>query len=339
MNRVKWVLILWLILAVSTFFQLFAVEYSGRYDYQLIDYMITPLGTMFNGVLLFFLMVLPFFDVTSKYSNFKRILFLCLFGVFYAFVFILTLHLIPHVFYPNPSDYKESVFSFIVGDFHNVLKNYLFQIAILYAFEFIGKERNSINQQKNLEIELNQTKLQILKSQLQPHFLFNALNSVVAEIDENKQKAQEMIVNLSDILRTTLNSNFEIPITLEEEISTIKKYLSIEKTRYEEQLDYEIKISPEASKMKLPSLILQPLVENSIKHGFKGFNNSLKIIIEADEGEKSVFVKNNGAKLTSQIHQIGLNNVAERMEIFTGNKNSFQIYQEGEWVINKILLK
>jgi|SRR5690606_32644404 len=339
MNRIKWILLLWIILAVSTFFQLFAVEYSGRYDYQLIDYLITPLGTMFNGVLLFFLMVLPFFDATSKFKNFKRILFLYLFGILYAFVFILTLHLIPHVFYPNPSDYQESVFGFIVGDFHNVLKNYLFQIAILYAFEFIGKERNLINQQKNLEIELNQTKLQILKSQLQPHFLFNALNSVVAEIDENKQKAQEMLINLSDILRTTLNSNFEVPITLEEEILTIKKYLSIEKIRYEEQLDYEIKINPEASKMKLPSLILQPLIENSIKHGFKGLNNSLKILIEADEIQKSVVVKNNGAKLTNEIHQIGLNNVSERMEIFTKNKDSFQIYQEGEWVVNKIQLK
>lgn len=339
MNRIKWILFLWIILAISTFFQLFAVEYSGRYDYQLIDYLITPLGTMFNGVLLFFLMVLPFFDATSKLNNFKRILFLCLFGVFYAFIFILTLHLLPRIFYPNPTDYKESVFSFIVGDFHNVLKNYLFQIAILYAFEFIGKERNSINQQKNLEIELNQTKLQILKNQLQPHFLFNALNSVVAEIDENKQKAQEMLIHLSDILRTTLNSNFEIPITLEEEISTVKKYLLIEKMRYEEQLEFEINISAEASKMKVPSLILQPLIENTIKHGFKGLHNSLKIIIEADFQNKFVIVKNNGGELSSKIPQIGLNNVVERMEIFTGNKDSFEIYQEGNWVINKIKLK
>lgn len=339
MNRIKWILLLWIILAISTLLQLIIVENSGKIEYQWIDYLITPFGTMFNGVLLFFLMVLPFFDATSKLNNLKRILFLCAFGLIYSLVFILTLHLIPHVFYPNPSDYQESVFRFIVGDFHNVLKNYLFQIAILFAFEYLSKEKKIITQQKNLEIELNQTKLQILKTQLQPHFLFNALNSVVAEIDENKQKAQEMLVNLSDILRTTLNSNFEVPVNLEEEISTIEKYLSIEKIRNEEQLYYEIIVTEEALKMKLPGLILQPLIENAIKHGFKRIENSIKIIIEADEIQKFVIVKNNGAKLSSQIPKIGLTNVNERMKIFTGNKDSFQIYQEGEWVVNKIILK
>ncbi|MFA7687464.1 MAG: histidine kinase [Moheibacter sp.] len=340
MNRIQWVLILWVILAISTFLQLWLVEYFGYYDYQLIDYLITPLASLITGILLFFSMVLPIFDATQKLPVVKKIICLSLAGLVYSFAFILVLHLFPIVFYENPSHYGKSVFSFIVADFHNVLKNYLFQIAILYAYEYIYKETKLITEQKNLEIELNETRLHILKSQLQPHFLFNALNSVVAEIDENKQNAQKMLINLSDILRTTLNSNFMSAITWEEEIITIEKYLSIEKVRYEEQLEYEILISPESAKMKLPALILQPLVENSIKHGYKGIQSYLKIIIEANASQKSVIVKNNGAKLNGNITSgIGLNNVRERMKIFTGNENSFKIYQDGDWVINKILLK
>ncbi len=339
MNRIKWVLVLWVILAISTFIQLLMVEYFGHYDYKLFDYLITPLASLITGIALFFIMVLPFFDAIRKLNVINRILLLSIFGFVYGIVFILILHLFPILFSPSPSGYKESVFGFIVANFHNVLKNYLFQVAILYVYEYISKETQLVTKQKNLEIELNQTKLQILKSQLQPHFLFNALNSIVAVIDENKQKAQGMLINLSDILRTTLNSDFVNPVTLEEEITTIEKYLSIEKIRYEEQLEYEIIVSAEASKMKLPGLILQPLVENAIKHGFKGIQNQLKIIIEADAQHKSILVKNNGAFLKNTIQQIGLKNVLERMEIFTGNEDSFEIYQEEEWVVNKIKLK
>ncbi len=315
------------------------VEYSGYYDYKLIDYIITPLASLVTGIILFFAMILPLFDAVRKTNIVKRILLLSILGVLYSLVFILILHLFPIVFYPNPSNYMKSVFGFIAADFHNVLKNYIFQIAILYVYEYISNETRLIRQQKNLEIELNKTRLQILKSQLQPHFLFNALNSIVAEIDHSKEKAQEMLVNLSDILRATLNADFERPVTLEEEIITIRKFLAIEKVRYEEQLDYEINISAEAAKMKLPGLILQPLIENAIKHGFKGMQQSLKIIIEADANREFISVKNNGAALNELTPQIGLSNVSERMKIMTGSENSFEIYQDGVWVINKIRLK
>lgn len=339
MNRVKWILVLWIILAVSTFFQLLMVEYFGHYDYQLMDYLVTPLASLVTGVLLFFVMVLPLFDVIKNLPVVKQIFFLSILALAYSLAFILILHVFPHIFFPNPSDYRESVFGFIVADFHNVLKNFLFQIAILYVYEYISKETKLIKEQKDLEVELNQTKLQILKSQLQPHFLFNALNSVVAKIDENKMKAQEMLVNLGDILRVSLNSDFLNPVSLKEEIVFIEKYLSIEKIRYEEQLEYSINFSAHDLKMKVPGMILQPLIENSIKHGFKGINGQLKIILEGNAEEGIVIVKNNGSSLKREVFQIGLSNVAERIRIFTGNENAFQIYQEGNWVVNKIMLK
>jgi len=340
MNRKKLVLILLAVLETVALMQLLIVEIFNpdRYTFQQI--LISALSGFVTGVLLLFILIIPFFDAMSKYVMKKRILYLGLFGFLYVVVFILTAYIFPSLFlWKSFSNYESAIINYAVSDFNNVLLSYLFQVAILYAHEYITKETRLINKQKNLEIELNQTKLQILKSQLQPHFLFNALNSVVAVIDENKRKAQEMLVNLSDILRTNLNIDFAEQTTLGEEINYLGKYLAIEKMRYENQLDYEIRVSPETAKMKLPALILQPLVENAIKHGFKGIQRELKIIIEADAGQKVIFVKNNGAPLGNVEKQTGLTNVTERLSIYLPGKEAFEIYREGDWVVNKIILQ
>ena len=166
------------------------------------------------------------------------------------------------------------------------------------------------------------------------------MNSVVSEIDTQPRKAQEMLINLSEILRTTLDSDFMESTTLREELEILQKYLSIEKMRYEDQLNFEIDLSDEDKTIRLPKLILQPLVENAIKHGFKGIQNSLKIKIELNETKEFLLVKNDGAALQTRISNgTGLKNVKERMKIFTGIENSFEIYQEENWIINQLRLK
>lgn len=340
MKRIHLILALWLLLAISTWFQMFVFEYAGKYDYKLIDYLVRPLASMATGIGLFFVMILPVFDKTSQWNRFNRFLALAALSILYPIVFILVLHLFPILFYENPSDYKKSIFGFFVADFHNVLKNYLFQIAVLFVFEYVRKETKSITRQKNLEIELNRTRLQLLKSQLQPHFLFNALNSVVAEIDTCPNKAQDMLINISDILRVTLESDFMEPVSLAEELNIIEKYLSIEKNRYEDQLLYEIHVSEEAMRLQVPKLILQAIVENAIKHGFRGMENGITLKIEASSEHKTIYIKNNGAKLNRKPdYNTGLTNVSERLKIFTGMENAFEIYQEEQWVVTKISLQ
>jgi len=339
MNRKKLVLILLAVLETVALMQLLIVEIFNpdRYTFQQI--LISTLSGFLTGVLLLFVLVIPFFDAMSKYMMKKRIFYLGLFGFLYVVAFILTAYIFPSLFlWKSFSNYESAIINYAVSDFNNVLLSYLFQVAILYAHEYISKETQLIKNQKNLEIELNQTKLQILKSQLQPHFLFNALNSVVAVIDENKRKAQEMLVNISDILRTTLNADFIEPATLKEEIDYLEKYLSIEKVRYEDQLHYKIDLAPESEKMLLPSLILQPVVENAIKHGFKGIQRTLTIVIEANADQKTILVKNNGAKIEKVEIQTGITNVTERLSIFSPKRGSFRIYQEQGWIINEIKL-
>ena len=338
MNRVRWILILWGILAVFTLLQMFTYQYFEKYDYELLDYFVTPLASLVTGIILFFVMVLPVFDKTVPLKNLNRILVLSGLGIVYSFLFIFILHLFPILIYDSDSNYLESVLGFFVADFHNVIKNYLFQIAILFAFEYIGKERVFLTKQKDLELELNQTKLQLLKNQLQPHFLFNSLNSVVAEIEHSPKKAEEMLLNLSGILRETLDSDFEKPVFLKEELDLLEKYLFIEKIRYEDQLNYEILVPEEDLIRKIPKFILQPIIENAIKYGFKGHLQPILIQIYSDEN--SIFIRNNGAILSKNpAVGTGLQNVKERMKIFTGLENSFEIYQDEKWVVNKLNFK
>lgn len=336
MNRTKWIILLWIILALFTILQLAAVEYFAYYDYQWKDYLLTPGASLVTGIILCFVILIPSFDFSKRFKIIPRILFLSVFGIFYSVIFVLLMHIFPLVFSKNPSDYMESIFSFSVKNFHNVVKNYLFQIAILYTYEYLNKEKFLSEKQKDLEVELSNTKLQMLKNQLQPHFLFNSLNSIVSEIDENKSKAQEMLINLSDILRFSLQSDFSTPVTLQEELELIKKYLSIEKIRYDNQLDFTIQTQPEMLSQKVPNLILQALVENAVKHGYKTIHHPLEIVIEAKNN--TIFVKNNGQKLGNHSFGIGINNVKQRLLLFTQNENSFQIYQQENWVINQINL-
>lgn len=340
MNRVHWVLVLWLTLALSTLIQMFTYQYFRDYNYEILDYFVTPLSSMLTGIFLFFVLILPIFDRTSSIGFVKRLFLLAFIGIIYSFLFILFLHLFPLVLYDNPTNFKDSIIGFFVSNFHNVIKNYLFQIAILFIFEYLSKEKLLIIQQKDLEVELNQTKLELLKSQLHPHFLFNSLNSVVAEIDVNPKNAQEMVIHLSDILRETLESNFNEAVSLEEELELIQKYLAIEKIRYEDQLKFKIQADKDSLNLTIPKLILLPLVENAIKHGFKGNQKGIEIQIIANFNEKSVLVQNNGSTISENLNfRTGLQNVSERLKIFTQKENSFEIYQDGSWVVNKMKLK
>lgn len=334
MNRISWVILLLLILAISTIMQLAAVEFSDKYDYNGIDYLIIPGSTLVTGLLLLYILLIPVFDYTSRWSTLTRLIILLLFGIFYSIIFILIMHLFPALISDKPSDYQESIINFAYASFHNVIKNYFFQIAILFAYEYIYKEKSLAEKQKNLEIELNNTKLQILKSQLQPHFLFNALNGVVAEMEDNTAKAQEILINISDLLRTSLSTDFLTPIPIKDEIELIIKYLSIEKMRYADQLNFTINMDDDMREKKIPVMILQPLVENAIKHGFKNIEKPLVIIIDIKNNR--IMVRNNGCALKQNIPKIGLQNVTQRMEIFNKNFNSFQIYQDGNWVVNKL---
>jgi LytS/YehU family sensor histidine kinase len=183
--------------------------------------------------------------------------------------------------------------------------------------------------------------LDMLRYQVNPHFLFNALNSIRASISPDNPAAKQMITQLSEFLRHSLMSNDKNQNTLSDEIEAVENYLAIEKIRFEDALEVELNVDDQAKQIMLPSFLLNPLVENAIKHGLQTSPEILKINISAVlEGDRLVIeVKNSGklkAKKTDEEAKIGLNNVQERLKKQLPNKSSFALYEENGWVIARI---
>lgn len=136
-----------------------------------------------------------------------------------------------------------------------------------YALDYYKKFHEEKHRSAILETQLVQAQLQALKMQIQPHFLFNTLNSISNLALENPRTAVQMIARLGDFLRLTIDNNGTQNVSLKEEIEFLKCYLEIEQIRFPDRLKVEIDVAPETLSASVPNLILQPIVENAIKHG------------------------------------------------------------------------
>jgi hypothetical protein len=186
----------------------------------------------------------------------------------------------------------------------------------------------------------NHAQLDMLRYQLNPHFLFNALNSIRASIDEDSQRAKRMVTEFSEFLRYSLLNDNSAPVELRQEIEAIKNYLAIEKIRFEDKLDVTFQLEPAAEECRLPGFLIHPLVENAVKHGMTNNSGPLKICIEARirEGRLVVEIANTG-RLDAKSPQtngagthIGLRNVRERLAKLYPDKSSFTLRQDGAWI-------
>ncbi|USD25867.1 sensor histidine kinase [Flagellimonas marinaquae] len=335
----KWIIIVWLFLGVLTLSQLVLTNlmYPGNLTNAQVYFY--PLGSFITGVLLLYVFLVPIFDYSVKYRPVFRFFLLALHAVLYVVLYLLLIFLFDSLVVEKTfENYGGRLKSYALVNFNNILKNYLFQVTILYVYEFIHNLRHEMRRKQDLETKLEVSKLQVLKYQLQPHFLFNSLNSVVSILEEDIKKAQDMLINLSDFLRMTLNSDFNKLVPLSLELDNLQKYMGIEKIRFEDQLEFILKIDEGTENVKVPILILQPIVENAIKHGFKGGTEKLTIAVEVETGGKKITIRNNGARLTAIRENFGLTNVKKRLKHYSPNRNSFRIYQEGGWVVNELIL-
>jgi two-component system, LytTR family, sensor kinase len=190
----------------------------------------------------------------------------------------------------------------------------------------------------------DKAQLEVLRYQLNPHFLFNALNSIRASVDEDKNRAKQMITQLAEFLRHTLVSGEKKEIPLFEEIDAVKNYLAIEKIRFEDKLEIEYDIDEKAKDVSVPCLLINPLVENAIKHGLQTSPKPLRIKISAkfNDGKLILEVGNTGRLdelIDSNGTKIGLKNVRERLEKLFPERSSFELKQDDEVVVARIEIK
>ena len=199
-------------------------------------------------------------------------------------------------------------------------------LVTYFGVHFVWNYRQAEVDKWKLEAQAETARLKALKLQLNPHFFFNSLNSVRALIAEDPDRAQRMVTRLARLLRTTLQVDDVKTVPLEEELSTVRTYLELERVRFEDRLDYEIDAAEEALGHPVPFLLVQTLVENGIKHGIAQERRGGMIEIQADVDEEALRLQvTNPGHLESEDGGIGLSNARERLRLLFGDEASLAV--------------
>jgi len=190
-----------------------------------------------------------------------------------------------------------------------------------------------------LEASAHDARLRTLESQLNPHFLFNALNSVRALVVEDPARAQTMITRLAELLRYTLNANNRDVVSLDDEIRAVEDYLAIERVRFEERLTVQIDVEPAARRQRVPRMLVLTLVENAVKHGISRLTAGGTIRIGATvAGDRlRVSVANSGTLgAAATTAGVGLSNARERLQLIYGDTASLTLAPDGGLVVASV---
>lgn len=215
--------------------------------------------------------------------------------------------------------------------------------VIYFAYQFF--ERYRTEEIKNLKWEAtkNEIELNKLKSQLNPHFIFNSMNSIRALIDEDPKKAKRSVTQLANILRNTLMMGRKKTVLFEEEMAIVNDYIELEKTRYEERLKCVAKIEEDAYSFQVPSLMIQTLVENGIKHGISKLPSGGVIELRATviKDILTIEIENSGTLVANSQPETGFGilNTTQRLNLLYGDQATFAIYNSDQsTVITKVEL-
>jgi signal transduction histidine kinase len=206
---------------------------------------------------------------------------------------------------------------------------YCIILIVWYALDSKRKARIEQERAAELSTQLAKTQLQALKMQLHPHFLFNTLNTISELMHHDIRAADEMMVRLGDFLRLTLDPNVSQEVTLEKELEFLKHYLEIEQVRFKDRLKVEMHIQPDTRHARVPYLLLQPVVENAIRHGISKTADSgiLEISSEKENGFLHIKIQDNGRGVNQDELKegLGLSNTKSRLEKLYGDRFQFEL--------------
>jgi sensor histidine kinase YesM len=221
----------------------------------------------------------------------------------------------------------------------------LFLSATYYLTHLIlqtAKQRESAHRAETLAKDVQ---LKMLRYQINPHFLFNVLNSIYTLIDENTEKARKLVIDMSEYYRYTLNKQQQT-IPIEKEVESITKYLEIQKTRFEEDFQYEISVDEAVKSVLIPSFLIHLLIENAVKYGTMTEKNKLiiQLSVRSFSDMLSIKVSNTGKLLNSTPSSEknnngtgnGIENLKYRLSLYYNEDYSFSLKEENGWVIADI---
>lgn len=219
----------------------------------------------------------------------------------------------------------------------------LFIWNLIYFFIHYFNNWNKAEIEKwQLAAEMKDAQLGSLKSQINPHFVFNTLNNIRALILEDKNRARDMLLNFSDLFRYSLKHSDQVKVDLQEELEIVNQYLELLSIQYEDKLSYEVRVEDGIQEIQVPPMVLQLLVENAIKHGIsqKKEGGSIKVSIGIRSDFLNIRVKNSGklikAKQLGEKLGVGLKNIQKRLDLLYNGKAHLGILEENEHVIASI---
>ena len=198
------------------------------------------------------------------------------FSLVHTFFTGLLLYAIPQIWW-NPLLRSDFAVYFFLGGW----QTFCALVGAIYAFKYYNRFLTSRLQLERVEKSLLASRLNALRLQLEPHFLFNALNTISSEVTTNPDLARDMIGDLGALLRQSLDCKDRTEITLAQELSLLEHYLSIQRIRFGDRMEIGIDIEPETLSILVPSMLLQPLVENAIRHGIEGRLSGGKVMVSA----------------------------------------------------------
>jgi two-component sensor histidine kinase len=223
--------------------------------------------------------------------------------------------------------------------FHQYVLYYVLLLGIAHAVLYYGRYRERERAAERLAASLTEARLQALKMQLQPHFLFNTLNAISALIPAEAKPARRMVARLGDLLRIALEHEATQEVTLREELAFLRPYLEIEQARLEDRLTVVMEIAPETLDARVPHLLLQPLVENAIRHGIAPRIEPGRVEISATRGADDRFlhleVRDDGPGVDRDDQArtrkgVGLANIQSRLEQLYDGEHRFELANHPE---------
>lgn len=212
--------------------------------------------------------------------------------------------------------------------------------VLYFTFHYFNQYNKSLKYEASMvQIELNN-----LKSQLNPHFIFNALNSIRALVDENPLKSKQAINQLSNILRNSLASDKKGLTKFEDELKIVKDYLGLEHIRFEERLKTEFDIDPNSNRFFVPPLMIQTLVENGIKHGISKLTAGglIQMKTKVEDDTLKILIRNSGRLLNGEKKKptgLGIRNTVQRLKLIYGDEATFRIQNENDnFVLTEVII-
>ena len=329
-NRVRLIVwwLVWLFLALGQSL-LFYYAYGRFINTGILDSVLSLV--IYSGIALSLWYPFSFFN-TGDPGPATLISNLVISGAISITLWVVITKFVMQLILPEINDYQaywEATFPYRIGT-----GVFIYGLIVLTYFLFISLTNLSEKNAKEARLEslLKETELKLLRSQINPHFLFNSLNSVSSLTITDPEKAREMVIKLSEFMRYALSKKDEQPVSLRSELENLRLYLDIEKVRFGDRLSIDENIDESCLEIKMPVMLLQPLYENAVKHGVYESTESVRITTQAKiiESHISITISNNydDAPSSRKGTGTGLLNVARRLELCYGSKASITALKE-----------